>query len=743
MAPATKKSTTNDTNQQMQRPRAPKRPRGRPPTKTRYQPEILEDESDGIDKPDRPSKVQKKKKAVRFDLGASEHNGAAKPVYREIRPRASGDNFAASTPRFDLHPGGYNPGLQLQGRSLRPTNYPGDYPSTLQPPHNGYPISSFSAPGAPGGFPKSMHPYRLQPQGFNFPGSPYPGSYLHGSSSQGLNHAGDNNYPVSLPRAGQQAAPLAAPGAPGGYPMRPYTIGSDHTDGLSRESPLPPPTANVLPRASPKISARGPSSKPPNPAAAAPQQNVPGPCLRTIPDPAQDYLSEPTSIVTNGQGVPVSAPAVGSQDRPAFPQLALEPRPRVPVRAEPSPQPMKLEAIGEPRLAHIPAHEPAQQNRREGIGAAEAMQNARLAPRLPPIVRLRGQTLHIKNLDDVFQSWPRFQTNERMIAFKAEVKEKNSFICNATFLLPDELVLVVHTDPASLASHLWPQANAHELRLAIEVVIWSTKWDIFMKKAGGGKPFDLMSRTVVAKSMMRYQVEDRDKSPANEIGRWTVGHIARGAFRFDDLAGSISRILESLSALYEPAYLDVFKEDFCDYLDSLATVKDVLLANGKIPTADEYSEFTKKSIPPILRLALLDACEPDRARRCGLYEVLLSQTHRIMRLTSDLYSVEEDMRMGNVLNSFILRFEQCDDTEAAAEAVVEEIKQARQAFDNVAHLKLNTARQAGELEMATCIKKIEFLRQMIAGHRMWCIANNRHHIVRYRQDDGSIRMPLR
>lgn len=50
--------------------------------------------------------------------------------------------------------------------------------------------------------------------------------------------------------------------------------------------------------------------------------------------------------------------------------------------------------------------------------------------------------------------------------------------------------------------------------------------------------------------------------------------------------------------------LEVFKEGFCGYLGAIATEQRVL-ANGNIPTPEEYSGFCMKSvhIPPILRLA--------------------------------------------------------------------------------------------------------------------------------------------
>lgn len=102
-----------------------------------------------------------------------------------------------------------------------------------------------------------------------------------------------------------------------------------------------------------------------------------------------------------------------------------------------------------------------------------------------------------------------------------------------------------------------------------------------------------------------------------------------------------------------------------------------------------------------------------------LYENLLRQAHRIMRLAGDLYSVPEDIKMGNVLNSFILRYETCDNVGSAVRAVLNELQLARQYFDETAQRKLFVIQRAGELEEAKCRMKIEFLRQMCMGHKMW------------------------
>lgn len=75
--------------------------------------------------------------------------------------------------------------------------------------------------------------------------------------------------------------------------------------------------------------------------------------------------------------------------------------------------------------------------------------------------------------------------------------------------------------------------------------------------------------------------------------------------------------------------------------------------------------------------------------------------------------------MGNVLNSFILRYNTSKDVASAVHAVLNELQTARQVFDETAQRKLAAARAGGALEEAQCVIKIDLLRQMCAGHRAW------------------------
>lgn len=119
------------------------------------------------------------------------------------------------------------------------------------------------------------------------------------------------------------------------------------------------------------------------------------------------------------------------------------------------------------------------------------------------------------------------------------------------------------------------------------------------------------------------------------------------------------------------------------------------------------------------RPSRLAAGELDSGSRCALYETLLGQVNQIMRLTSDLYSVQEDMSMGNILNSFILRFAQCNNMGEAVRAVVNEIQQACKDFDHTAQYKLRAAKRLVPSEEAQWREKLDALRQMCAGYRMW------------------------
>lgn len=115
----------------------------------------------------------------------------------------------------------------------------------------------------------------------------------------------------------------------------------------------------------------------------------------------------------------------------------------------------------------------------------------------------------------------------------------------------------------------------------------------------------------------------------------------------------------------------------------------------------------------------LDTYGKDRDSRCVLYETLVCQAHRIMRFSSDLFSVREDVEMGNVLNSFILRHDEDNSPQLAVAKVVCDISLTCQMFDQKAAQKLLAARAAGELEEAECRVKIDFLRHMCVGHFDW------------------------
>lgn len=360
-------SIANGTTQKMQPPRVAKRPRGRPPKKNKDSTQKLENEDVDSGKPDRARKTRKK-----ADVQA--------------QSGAPGNDTAAVPPRQESSPSGYRPGSHLQGWSPHISNHPGVDPSASQP-NNSYPTNSFNAPGAPGGFPKNPHSLRLYPQVPHVPG---------------------RYFPASRPRASYPTGSYTAYKTPGDLAKRPYTPGP-YNSGGNQTAPAPP---NVPLQTSPETGASGSSST---------DYDAVG-----FPGMALGLLS-PSLVVEDSSSSPAAPRAVSRRHFLNIPEPVPDPQASDPGQArQPPPQPAdsRNDATGGPRLGHVPAQD-ATQNQQEGISEAGAIHVPRLAIPLVPISGLRGQTLHIPNLDTIFQSWPEFQTNARMVTFMVEIRETN------------------------------------------------------------------------------------------------------------------------------------------------------------------------------------------------------------------------------------------------------------------------------------------------------------------------------
>lgn len=86
--------------------------------------------------------------------------------------------------------------------------------------------------------------------------------------------------------------------------------------------------------------------------------------------------------------------------------------------------------------------------------------------------------------------------------------------------------------------------------MTIEVVTWSTAWDIFVKRSARQHPNELANRIDESKRLVKKLVENRSLLYGMENLRWPNGILE--SLRYDDPMASIPRILASMSDVYGP-----------------------------------------------------------------------------------------------------------------------------------------------------------------------------------------------
>ncbi|KAK7732268.1 hypothetical protein SLS53_008557 [Cytospora paraplurivora] len=355
-----------------------------------------------------------------------------------------------------------------------------------------------------------------------------------------------------------------------------------------------------------------------------------------------------------------------------------------------------------------------------------------------PMPRVKDVSVLIPSVDEVLPSWPKPAMNKLLDTLKAEFEEKNAGRVKSLWLRDDDYQKLIDSDPVTLACQLWPDANDKELRMATDLVIWATSWNILLKTSAPMYHHAFKSRIDWFKLRVDIAAESVWVSYGDEVDRPDLIDENLDCY---DARKIIDRVFSFMIDVYGQESLvvmDSFADAVCAYVDSTGAATR-LWANGDILTPDDYREkcMGRDHISPLVMLPPVKgyAWDPYCSES---YDELLHQATRIIRLTHDIFSVREDMAMGNISSSVIVGFLHTKDITDALLDACRELKTARQSFEDTV---LEIARTPKDNTVTQRFRtKADYLRRLCVGNWMWSVENKRWGCAKYRQPDGSIMM---
>ncbi|ROW09901.1 hypothetical protein VPNG_06359 [Cytospora leucostoma] len=334
-----------------------------------------------------------------------------------------------------------------------------------------------------------------------------------------------------------------------------------------------------------------------------------------------------------------------------------------------------------------------------------------------PMPRVKDVSVLIPSVDKILPSWPKPAVNNLLDSFKTEFEEQNAGRVRSLWLCGDDYQKLIDSDPVGLACQLWPDADDKELRMATDLVIWATSWNILLKTSGPMYHHAFKSRIDWFKLRVDMAAESVWVSYGDEVDRPDLTDESLDCY---DARKVIDRVFSFMNDVYGQESLvvmDSFADAVCAYMDATGAATR-LWAKGEVLTPDDYREkcMGRGHISPLVMLPPVKGYAWD-PYSSDSYDELLHQATRIIRLTNDIFSVKEDMAMGNISSSVIVRFLHTKDITDALLDACRELKTARESFEETV-LEIAQNRKDNTLTQRFRIKA-DYLRRVCVGNWMW------------------------
>lgn len=292
---------------------------------------------------------------------------------------------------------------------------------------------------------------------------------------------------------------------------------------------------------------------------------------------------------------------------------------------------------------------------------------------------LKGQSLRIPNLRQLFQSWPEAKTNIHHQSSIAPLVD--STIRRIATIQPS--VERRLQDDLGLLTCLWyPTAGEPQLRALALFTVWMVCWDDEVDANEGDLAGDL--------------------SRADEWRQKTLEELKRALGLSSELTSTatdaVNAVLSDLATNLEGRFTTAQRERVFNqvrfFIQSCAAEQKLRLANI-VPNYDDYMTVRLGTVGGGLLCSFVDYAQqidlPERIATSSHREAIDTQVSVLLALMNDLLSLKKELRTGCVINAVVALLRDEKKLDDVVVDVQDKLKDAVIAFDKAAVKLLDEA----------------------------------------------------
>ncbi|UZP32732.1 hypothetical protein NXS19_000548 [Fusarium pseudograminearum] len=344
---------------------------------------------------------------------------------------------------------------------------------------------------------------------------------------------------------------------------------------------------------------------------------------------------------------------------------------------------------------------------------------------------LRGQTLRIPNLHNLFRSWPEHQP--KLNRHHEHVKPLVDQAVDRMALKYPLIMRRKKDDIAKFACLWYPQARKREMEALALFSTWLVCWDDAVDANEG----DLAGDFASAERWRRQTLGTVREALAID------GMCARGSD--DDPINDVfrdfgSRICETVSKDQRR----VLHDEIQLFTASCAAEQELRLA-GRVPDYESYMKLRIGTVGGGMLCSLVPYAAQERRPQAVLsspeVHQLWTQVCVLLSLSNDVLSLKKELQTGCVINAVAAIMEPSMTLDMVVAELEARMRMAVKDFDDAARKLIEDTEGDGELRPLV-EKHVEGCRSIVTGTLELTLTSLRYNISKLVQEDGSLKITL-
>lgn len=311
------------------------------------------------------------------------------------------------------------------------------------------------------------------------------------------------------------------------------------------------------------------------------------------------------------------------------------------------------------------------------------------------IVRLRGQTLRILDLNQIFAKWPPATTNEHYGEIVPDIQAAVRSVMTGSQLSAEKRL----KDDIALLTSLWyPNATLEQLRILGFYAVWLICWDDEVDANEGDLAND-------------FEKAEAWREKTLHLVRRALGEVHDGDDNTLDagspLDGLMKTIGDSLRVSGKESYGPDQRLHFLQEIESFVrgcSTEQRLRIEQVVPAYDDYMTMRIETVAGKTLCALVDYANNlptlPTIRYSAARQHIEKQVSVLLSLLNDLLSLKKELKTDCVINVVATLLTADNTLEAVVEHVVGMMKQAVEVFDWAAETLLYESNDQAEKEAA-------------------------------------------